>query len=412
MSDTPEVQERVRDALEQRCVKEPLQRYLEAFWESRDQSSEEFHELGVVVETIMHVPSVDLRSNVIDQLGTPCPIDMGDLIECAREQLFAPAGDFDSTYARFVSSVCSRIPSFRDRRERCLIDTRTGLLQGEIHFTKLLEWNSGEVVIGADLPIPWDEYTPPYFEQPSELSGFRSFQYSQIVCDIVFQCSAHALERFRVEIEPLTRSAFLSARYAQLVPGAPEAPADEVRAITSRLYGFVTWLIGSFYTRPPKKGDAIPGKRVRNAMFLLMAGDGADNYAIGISLFYSALEALVCNKPAGIADELSSHVATLLQPDRHAREDVIRAVKRGYNDRSRLLHGERIEVERERAFEARVIASGVLYAMWEWYECMTRLDPENATAEQFIGQLRSASVSGSTMTGVTMTWDELMDEIL
>lgn len=137
-------------------------------------------------------------------------------------------------------------------------------------------------------------------------------------------------------------------------------------------------------------------QRVRNAIQLLEEADCQTSTAIGLSLCFSAIEALLCRKTEGITDELSRSVATLLEPDASQRLQVIKAIKQLYDRRSKALHGVSIDDDRQAWVRVRHLASGVLAAVADWADYQRRF-PEKADRDTFLNRIQEDGVSGARM---------------
>jgi len=128
--------------------------------------------------------------------------------------------------------------------------------------------------------------------------------------------------------------------------------------------------IDAYYSEPTKK-DSI-GRRIQNAVCLLIESDAQSNDAVGLSLSFAAMEALLCEGRVGITEMLAQNAARLLEPDEPKRKDAIKLVKELYDHRSRILHGEKIVSESVYRAEARHLAAGVLFCMIEHVNFLNR----------------------------------------
>lgn len=157
--------------------------------------------------------------------------------------------------------------------------------------------------------------------------------------------------------------------------------------------------IDYYYLKPQNK-DSLD-KRLRNAMHLLVEADKQKHPSVTIALSFSAIEALVCSKKDGIADELSRNVATLLEPEASNRISAIRAVKKLYDIRSKILHGAKIEFGRGVEEQTRRLAAGCFQAIMDWIDCNKRLGQKQPIIPDLFSEIESAKVSGKQLVGIS-----------
>jgi len=167
---------------------------------------------------------------------------------------------------------------------------------------------------------------------------------------------------------------------------------------SSRSNGFFSTQLSSYFLAPVKKTSSID-QRLRNAVHFLVEADNQKSDAIALSLCFSAIEAMVCEKTEGIVDELSRNVASLLEPDALNRPCAIQAIKRLYNLRSKTLHGAVVHAGESIRWQARLLAAAVLKALTEWRRHVGRLG-DAANRADFMSELRALSSTGKEMVGV------------
>ncbi len=141
------------------------------------------------------------------------------------------------------------------------------------------------------------------------------------------------------------------------------------------------------------------GRRIRNAVQLLIESDRQSHHAIGLALSFAAIESLLGEKTQGIGEDIAVKAATLLCPDAEHRRGVINIVKKMYDHRSRSLHGEQLMVEAETRERVRMLASTVLRAVLDWLEFSVRLGNTQAEAPQFFKALQYATDTGKRFVG-------------
>jgi hypothetical protein len=160
-----------------------------------------------------------------------------------------------------------------------------------------------------------------------------------------------------------------------------------------------TDFLDAYFTLAEKKTTSFV-QRLRNAAHLLVEADSQTNHAIALSLSFSAIEALVCEKTEGIVDELSRHVATLLQPQARDRPDAITAVKKYYNLRSKTLHGDHIVNDIDARWRVRALASAVFKACVDWKRHIAMIGAD-INRSDFLTELRTCSTTGQQIVGVS-----------
>ena len=113
------------------------------------------------------------------------------------------------------------------------------------------------------------------------------------------------------------------------------------------------------YLMESTKKDSF-GKRIHNAVHLLVESDLQTNNSIAIALSITSIEALLGEKGESISEKLSTHVATLLEPKLKFRSEAKKFMKNIYNERSRTLHGSELKSEDFCREQARHLAAAVL----------------------------------------------------
>ncbi len=128
---------------------------------------------------------------------------------------------------------------------------------------------------------------------------------------------------------------------------------------------FIKFCVASMWAISPK-GDFLD-KRLANTVRLLREADRQTEDAIGLALAITALEAILGRQESGnsLTEALATNVAVLMEPDLIPRNDAIDFVKELYNKRSKALHGVNIDGDADARCRARLLAAGVLKAVWE-----------------------------------------------
>jgi hypothetical protein len=102
----------------------------------------------------------------------------------------------------------------------------------------------------------------------------------------------------------------------------------------------------------------------------------------------SAIEACLGSKGEAVASRLARSVARLLCPDTKLRSGAESMFKRLYDTRSRVVHGDRVYVDRRNAVFMRFIASCVVYNVAGFVRGQVRMGAEvrQDTVQRFLGE--------------------------
>ncbi len=184
---------------------------------------------------------------------------------------------------------------------------------------------------------------------------------------------------------------------AQLTHLGMQSDAHSSQWSTSSIVLIVRCL--DLYFLSPTRKDSLE-LRLRNALHLLIEADNQDKVSVTLALSCAAIEAMVCSKTANVVDEFSRNVATLLESNANQRVVAIKAIKKLYDLRSKVLHGSKLEIALDLERRTRLLAAGVLLAILEWQACAKRLGDEGKTVPEFFKELEDAKVSGKQMVGV------------
>ncbi len=167
---------------------------------------------------------------------------------------------------------------------------------------------------------------------------------------------------------------------------------------------FVNRCTELYFSGPAKRSLAA---RLRNAARVLVQADQQEQASVALALCFAAIEAMLCRKTIGIVDELARNAATLLEHEPLNRQRAMKAVKKLYDARSKLLHGENIDVTPEMRVHVRRLAAGCLKAILEWEDYVRRLGEQTTSDQFFLDELEASQVSGKRMVGVpdvAATW--------
>jgi len=142
--------------------------------------------------------------------------------------------------------------------------------------------------------------------------------------------------------------------------------------------------------------------RMQNALQLLIEAKQQQHTAIALAITFSAIEALICEGKGEITKQLADKLPTLLEPDYRNRESFMNPIRKLYDKRSKLLHGENVEDERHGYALVQVnrLAAGTLGAMIEWRGFQGRMD-DNANRKTFLEQIKEAQFHNKPVTGIS-----------
>lgn len=181
--------------------------------------------------------------------------------------------------------------------------------------------------------------------------------------------------------------------------------AREIALKDKGLFGILL----SHYFLPRAKKTSTFEQRVRNSVHLLVEADAQQNTAIALSLCCSAIEALVCDKKEGIVDEISRHVAALLEPKSLNRPNAIKGVKNLYDLRSTALHGSALTDDESARWQTRALAAATLKASIEWHNHVVRMG-DQPKRDDFISELRTITTTGQQMVGISEELSRFLPE--
>jgi hypothetical protein len=204
------------------------------------------------------------------------------------------------------------------------------------------------------------------------------------------RCSSLAFRRFRRQACSVLRYA---CRSYQLIKSHDRIPP--------RFAGVIDFgdHIRAFFSTAGKK-DSVE-RRLRNAIHLGVQSDRQRHNAIGLALSVAVVEALLCIKGENIATMFAENTASLLEPDPHFRSDAAAFLKHIYDARSKVLHGDTLEHDRELRTHARTIAGAVIQAVIERRDFLRRMDGKSETPDDLIKELRVGKWTPGQLTGVS-----------
>lgn len=139
---------------------------------------------------------------------------------------------------------------------------------------------------------------------------------------------------------------------------------------------------------------------------------GAD--PIALSLSFSAIEALVCEKDElPVNKQIKRHVATLLVHDADKLKSGEKVIDKLYDIRSQVMHGNRISASEEASLCVRRIAAGVLRSIVSWMAHQEWMAGETADTswKEFMDEVNAASRKPGMVVGVPHLSELIPDKV-
>ncbi len=339
---------------------------------------------------------------VINELPAPSPITADDLVEIAIEQLSGVPSDapdgFTRAYDRFVTFAILE-------------------LEGE-HSTDVRNFFN----LGEDWSLPPENheladwfYEYSWFELWSSPSGFsllgttggRWEDCAKVLAKLVAHCSERAFALVESDIGDVIQSVAKTAQFCSTdgpysVPITFLAAGDGGRVLRDCLDA--RFGIGS------GKNDIL--ERLEMATTCLVDADNASSPEGTISKSFAAIETLVCKRQDDKKTQtIGSFVPTLLQPTSLGRTRKGEVLKKLYGLRSRVVHGDSVDVSLDAAEEVRRVAAGVVRAVSSWRKHYIDMGwNDRTTWENFLDELRHASGDGKKVVGVDEDLSELLPD--
>lgn len=157
--------------------------------------------------------------------------------------------------------------------------------------------------------------------------------------------------------------------------------------------------LDAYYCAPTKR-DTILG-RIRNAVILNTESAQMPHDGLALAVCMSAIEALLGKKGTDISRTMAEHIATLLEPDSRERPNAVRFVKKLYDERSRILHGEKVFGERALRDQARILFTAVLKAIVERSNFLRRVGVDMETPDGLFAELSDSKFGAGQLAGVS-----------
>ena len=335
------------------------------------------------------------RNHVLPHLPRPLPLTFDEVV-LGLEDVSAQAEDYVDAKDRFDhAGALAELRSY-------FVDVTGGVRAAEFDVCDLVgdppTDDYPDEVWGADhaqitlLAVlreqrrPVAGTTPMDFERPWTLRA-----------EIRGYFSKDAAAPARAEASRVLRALLRLRSDLDAVDERPIDPAQLTRIPADRLPDMLVlvqkWL-GSFYgTKPDRKSL---DKRVLNAIELIVEADHQHRDAIALPLLCAAMEALVARGSQGVTETLAEAGATLLEPDAPARVHAVKFIKGLYGARSRVIHGDTLEVEPRSRNHARTLCAHLLQAVVDWRDFQQRCNG-NTDADTFLDELQQARLTGKSL---------------
>ena len=152
--------------------------------------------------------------------------------------------------------------------------------------------------------------------------------------------------------------------------------------------------------------------RVLTSLRLLSEAKRHREAYVSSVLAFAAIESVLGKEKEGISEQLARRAAVLLCPNANDRQRATQVIKKLYGVRSRIVHGESIDVADQEVTKIVQISELVLLALLEWDIAARRLgDVPNASGNVFFQRLQDADYLGKMLVAVPHDITELATSI-
>ena len=374
-----------------------------------DKTNAEAIDLAFTQSGYPHEPLGIMWAEVLGKINRPHIITAEELTEGLFSLL--PRNDADwldedaleNVYPAFLNRVRSLL-SYRKSRPFAIAGLPwNSRREDEFDSATVPIW-SGHGVSVTTCGVGLADIDPQYDDR--EASGLSMYLYALVDGQISPDALEILADQFRSVLKSLLRSSAAAAaestkelEHVNIVSpfDATDLPIADSNAL-QRSVQFIRTSLNSYFARPKSKESL--DRRIRNAVTLLADADGQDNDALGIALAVMAIEALLSQRRKGISAALCDYVPTLLEPNIEQRNRASDFMKRAYDDRSRVLHGEKLDAGEQRRKEIRLLAGGVLYGVINRVDFLRRSGSDPQTPDDLKNERREGKWSSGQLTGV------------
>ncbi len=288
-----------------------------------------------------------LQTRVIDHLEPPHIITITDLDDEFWRHMRVPVEEFDSAFQVFLWNIETRY--LRERSPRAFA---IGELVQKTEKQENL--SDDEIVLWPDSnaePQIWSKngiVLEPIGKSLAELDIEQQVRSevrnsSQLIyVKLEGRMSESASVLLRSEMVQILRSIIrtVAMMTSESGSGRPRTLLPQLTSDALQVHRyFISKCLDSYFSTPPNKAKC--ERRIQNAIQLLAEVDIQFRDGIALALTVTAIEALL-GKGSAIAKTISENVAILLEPELEARRKAENFVKRLYDTRSRVLHGDEV----------------------------------------------------------------------
>lgn len=321
-----------------------------------------------------------LRKNIMSRLPRPCPLtsdDFWDAFTRGISETRANPDDIDWALEHIGESLAEDLDD-GEFSERFVVATVTDSFAIPPDGVLYKNGPTEVRVLGVETrEVTWRG------------SGIPATKESHLSCEITGCFSRSALEPAVTELKDLLRTTLVGVsdiirpKQAGKHRDVPALEGDDLCVQKD----FLSQLLTAYYTTADAKKDTL-SRRVRNAVILMVEAQRQTNIAIALSLNCAAMEAVLGRKGTDITNTLADNVAALLEPEPEQRAAAVDFVKKLYETRSRVLHGERIEADEDALRHARCLVCALLRAVLGRREFMARAGYDPESPDAFLNELR------------------------
>jgi len=152
----------------------------------------------------------------------------------------------------------------------------------------------------------------------------------------------------------------------------------------------------------PGKKDSID-KRISNGTNFCINSHSTDDPVFKMLGFSAALEALVGKKGEGLVNAISTRIAVLLEHDPSKRSVAKKQIKKIYNERSLIIHGEKIEVDEKILFYIEKLAVSLLAIFIERASLLNKGGFGGESPMDFFDEIEDNVWSNGSLFGISPT---------
>jgi hypothetical protein len=345
------------------------------------------HFLGVIKSHSLTSIADLWRKDVSPHLPRPLVITGHDFTSAAEALFLVEPVSFDEAYASFVGYLAA---SAMIQRTRPPVRAFVGFFGHGGETEQEILWSTAAgfaVRLAGFIPVE-DEHAPDHDHGdnfPVSLTARRAVYFR-----FEGRCSTRAFGLFQRQACRVLRYASRSYLLIKRLDSS----------IAPRFGGVIEFgqHLAAYFSTPSKK-DSID-RRLRNALHLGVQSENQRHNALGLALSVAVIESLLCLKGDSIANMFAENGAALLEPDPTYRSAAVEFLKKLYDARSKVLHGDVLEHEPIKRLHARTIAGAVIQALFERRDFLRRAEDKTETPDEFIKELRDGKWVAGQLTGV------------